>query len=177
MKNKTQLKLFLEGENYKIYEYQPRFSCLFFYEMEKLNWRKRARFLGELIKKGGYKVYYFYISDNLVGYCVVSTGGGRYFFAKENEYLVGPYYIDPKYRGNRYSEFMVSKILESEKYRHSTFYAWIDKNNVPSIRCIERLCFKKRISIDIKGFTRRMRLRENFDGQFIVYKYENELLS
>lgn len=134
--------------------------------MEPLTLQKRIRFLIEYIK--GYSVYYIKDGDNFAGYCTVSRGGVRYSFAKYDDIVVGPYFVAPEYRGKKLSEIMVGTIINELETEYKYVYEWIRNDNVPSIKCAEKLGLEKIKTVKLTRFLRR--IVESETGNYIIYR-------
>ena len=133
--SKLKDKLIHIGEG--IYEYKPTLLHPFLYNMEPLSLQRRVRFFLEWLK--GYKVFYLVVNEEIVAYSVVSRGGGRYGFASRKDIVVGPYFVKEEHRGNRFSEVLVSGLLHNDNIDYDYAYDWIRYDNVPSIKCAERV--------------------------------------
>jgi L-amino acid N-acyltransferase YncA len=133
-----------------------------------------VRFLFELIK--GYKVYYLSIDKNIIGYCVISRGGGRYSFAKKEDIVVGPYFVIEKYRGNKYSEILVNELLRYNGIKYCAAYDWVRQTNIPSIKCAQRCGFEVECTADIVKPFRTFRLRKDDLGEYFIFRKTNKVL-
>ena len=165
-------KLCKAGEGYELYEYKPTIRHPFLYNYERLTLQRRVRFLFEFFK--GYRVYYLVIQGEVVAYSVVSKGGGRYQFARKNDIVVGPYFVLENHRGKRYSETLVRLILHLDTMRWEDAYEWIRYDNIPSIRCAERVGFIKIESMDMIGLFRKLHVCKNHVGDYWLFKYRKK---
>jgi L-amino acid N-acyltransferase YncA len=165
------LKLLLDGRYYRIYEFNPTVLKLFYDHYEPFTLKRRIRFLMELVR--GYKVYYLDVSGTIVAYSVISRGGGRYSFAAKNDIVVGPYFVREKYRGRRYSELLVSELLHCGSIEYDRAYAWIKKDNIPSLRCSLKVGFEIVGSADLSRVTRRICLRGDRDGDYLLLRKDS----
>ena len=153
---------------YRIYEFIPSITRLFYKNMEDISFQRRIRFALELIK--GYKVYYLEIRGKIVGYCVISIGGGRYSFAGKSDIVVGPYYVEKEERGNHYSELLVSELLMYDNIHYNDAYDWIKKTNIPSLKCSEAVGFEIVGTADIVKPFRRIAARNDDSGEYYILK-------
>ena len=168
---KRKLLRVYSDNGFEIFEYSPSFLHLFLYSFEPLTFQRRVRFLLELLK--GYKVYYLVHSDEIVAYCVISRGGGRYNFAGKNDIVVGPYFVIEEHRGKHYSEQLVSFLLNYPKITYRYAYDWIRYDNIPSIRCAEKVGFYKVDSMDMVGPFRILRICHDHVGDYWLFKFNN----
>lgn len=161
------LEMILKRNKYSIFKYKPNICNLFYNNMEKITVQRKIRFLMELIR--GYEVYYLMIENELVAYSVVSKGGGRYSFATEKDIVVGPYFVDEKFRGKGYSEILIGEILAFCKYENA--YDWIKKDNLPSLKCSFKVGFVVVDTADILKPFRQIVRRDNGNGEYYILKY------
>ncbi len=166
---KRELCSFIKKDDFEILEYTPTIFHLFYDRIEYISFQRKIRFLFEYFR--GYKVYYLLANHTIVGYCVVSKGGGRYAFASCNDIVVGPYYIIPKFRGKHYSEILLSELLNCDKYSKLTAYVWIRKNNIPSLKCSEKVGFCVNGEANIVGLLRKIKIVYDGSGEYYVFKY------
>lgn len=125
-------------DGFELLQYNP--TCLkpFYIDMEPTTLMRRFRFLIDLYY--GYKVYYLKQNGVLVGYCTVTNGKNpRFWFAKNEDIIVGPYFIDEKYRGKGFSTMMVDMVIHDCDIKWNNAYLYILNNNKPSIRVVEKL--------------------------------------
>ena len=172
------LKLVIDNTNrggYKIYEYSPSVLRPFYKNYEKLTFQRRVRFLLERIK--GYKVYYLEVNNEIVAYSVVSRGGGRYSFASPNDIVIGPYFVLEKFRGNHYSEMLVSELLGWEEIKYEYAYDWVKKDNVPSLRCSNRVGLFAVNTADVVGPFRKIQIRDDASGEYYILRRDRFLNS
>lgn len=155
-----------------IYEYKPTLFRPFLYNFEPLTLQRRVRFLKEYLK--GYRVYYLVVNDEIVAYSVISRGGGRYHFAEKEDIVVGPYFVLPEHRGNHYSETLVGEILQLKSITWRDAYDWIRYDNIPSIKCAEKVGFVKVDTMDMVGPFRKLRLCRDHVGDYWLFKYKKK---
>lgn len=145
-----------KNENVELHEYVPTFFSPLYCNFEPMRLVRRFRFLGEYIRKGKYLVYYLMIDKVPVGYCVVTPGGRRLKCSSASDIVIGPYFIDPKFRGKGYSKLLISLTLQCCKYYYEYAYDWIDKNNLASIHATESCGFEKFGELNIEGLMRKL---------------------
>lgn len=130
------------------------------------------RFSYELFK-GGYKVYYLFDGDTLVGHCVVTPGGRRLSVSTKNDIVLGPYFISPQFRGRGYAKVLVKMTLQNCSYNYKNAFDWIHEHNYASIKVSEACGFiPEGHKLNVLGWMRKLVLDEN--GSFLIYKYTRE---
>lgn len=160
---------------YKIYAYKPSLFRMFYRNYEKQTPQRFIRFLFELHK--GYTVYYLEKDENIVAYSVVSKGGGRYHFAENSDIVVGPYFVLEEYRGNHYSEILVSEILNHIETDYRYAFDWVKKTNEPSLKCSDRVGFRIVNTADIIPPLRKIVVRNNDSGEYYILRMKKPSLS
>ncbi len=167
MRNYVNIKAF---EDYKIYKYNPSWYNLFGnYYPEKKSIRRIARFMLALPK--GYNIYSL-IKDNIpVGYCVIQNGeSNRYNFTTKNDIVVGPYYITPNNQGKSLGTKMVKCVLEYNKGNYDNAYAYIKKNNIPSIKICKKNGFTIYSNAIVTKFIANVRTTQDTESKFIIMR-------
>ena len=106
--------------------------------MEPTTVMRRLRFLIDL--HYGYKVYYLKKDGKIVGYCTITSGKNpRFWFAEDNDIIVGPYFVDEEFRGQGFSTRMVDMVIHECGIDWKNAYLYILNTNKPSIRVVEKL--------------------------------------
>ncbi len=164
---KKSLKHVVDKEGLSVYEFKPCPFQLLAIPFEKLRFVRRVRLLLEYLR-GRYKVYYLAIEGRVVGYCVITPGGRRLKCSNKNDAVIGPYYICRENRGQGLSKKMIAMVLGICKEQFESVYAWVDKTNTPSIRCLEACGFMPVGRLDVVGLFRRLLINPN--GTDIIYK-------
>ena len=167
--NKT-MKPFLQGDGWNIWEYTPTLFHTFAHECGRRTFQNKIRFLLELLR-GGVKIYYLSIDKTIVAYSVIAKGGGRYSFATPEDVVIGPYYVFAEHRGKRYSELLIEQLLGSAAVKNKHAFEWIKKTNIPSLKCSEKTGFKIIASADLSRYLRRIRVRDDMDGEYYILKH------
>ncbi len=162
------LPIVYEKDDYKIYAFKPNVFKLFYRNLEPLTMRKWVRF--QLERMRGYVVYYLEVSGEIVGSCLVSSGGGRYSFADKKDIVIGPYFVCPEHRGHGYASVMVDAVLNHLGIKFEHAWDWIRKNNYPSIKTTENNGFERVYEADVVGFTRKIVLTDDGQGGWYIYK-------
>lgn len=166
---KQSLKLLVDKEELSIYEFEPCLFQLLAIPFEKLRLVRKVRLLLEYLR-GGYKVYYLAKEGRVAGYCVVTSGGRRLKCSTKNDAVIGPYYISPESRGQGLSKKMIAMVLGICKEQFESVYAWVEKSNTPSIRCLEACGFMPVGKLDVAGLFRSLIINPN--GADIIFKKE-----
>lgn len=132
------MKRILEINGFELFEYTPTRLKPFYIDMEPTTLMRRFRFLIDL--HYGYKVYYLKKDGAFLGYCTVTSGKNpRFWFAENDDIIVGPYYVEEKYRGKGYSTMMVDMVIHKCGLSWNNAYLYILNTNKPSIRVVEKL--------------------------------------
>lgn len=167
-------RLTLVGDDgdFALYEYNPVFTHPLAIDFEKLRTVRRVRFWYELMK-GGYKVYYLADGDTIVGHCVATPGGRRLKVSTKDDIVLGPYFVDPQFRGKGYAKVLVSMTLKYCTYNYNFAYDWIHVSNIASIKTSEACGFElEKQRLDVVGLTRK--LVPNDNGGYLIYKYKRQ---
>lgn len=164
-------KFVLVGTNnqYSLYEYRPTFAHPLAIDFEPLRTVRRFRFWYELLK-GGYRVYYLADGDTFVGHCVATPGGRRLPVSTMDDIVLGPYFVDPQFRGKGYAKVVVSMTLKYCSYDYKCAFDWIHETNIRSIKTSEACGFvKEGHKLNVVGLMRKLVLNDKGDN--IIYKY------
>lgn len=169
--NDFKAKFVLVGRDnaYSLYEYKPTIMHPLAIDFEPMRIVRLFRFWFELLK-GGYKVYYLADGDTIVAHCVVTPGGRRLTVSTEDDIVLGPYYVDTRFRGKGYAKVLVSMTLKYCTYNYKYAFDWIHDTNVPSIKTSEACGFvREGHRLTVVGLMRRLVLNDKGDN--IIYKY------
>lgn len=132
------MKLVYLEENIEILEYCPKFLKPFYINMEPLTLMRRFRFWIDY--KYGYKVFYLKKENQFIGYCTITSGNNpRFWFADNNDIIIGPYFIEEKYRNQGYSRKLVDIVINKCGLNWRNAYIYILNDNYPSIAVAKRL--------------------------------------
>ena len=113
-------------------------------------------------------MYYFAKSNSLVGYCAVSRGGTfRYRFSEPQDIIVGPYFIDPAFRGQQLSERMLMPILDLWKEQCGLAYRNIEKQNKVSASVGVRQSHEIKVTL----IFRRLRIVPDQVDYYLISKH------
>ena len=93
--------------------------------------------------RGKYRVIYMAKEDEIIGYGIVTRGGGRYKFCTRKDVVFNSLYIVPKERGNGYGKLLVGAFLKELGIQYDKAYEHIRDNNIASIKVAEQCGFVK----------------------------------
>jgi len=161
-----------EQDRFSYFEYKPTIFKPFYIEMEPYSFRERIRFL--LAYFVGYKVYYMMEGTEYIGYCVIErSGNGRYRFMGKKDIIVGPIFIDEKFRGRNYAGTLNHVVLDDLGLNYNYAWNYIDKINFESGKAAPKAGFEFFSDAVIKGIGRKLILVERNTGNFWVMRYKN----
>lgn len=160
--------IYSEGDKL-FYEYDPTPFSLLYCHFEKMTFPRRIRLLMEYFAKGKYKVFYLAVNGRLVGHCVVAYGNRRLKCSSEEDIVLGPYFVDPEYRGSGYAKDIVRMTLNHGGLEYRYAYDYINKTNVPSIKTTLFCGFEKCGELDIEGPLHKLVIKQ--DGEYNIYRY------
>lgn len=103
----------------------------------------------------GYGAYYMCQNGNVVGCAVITRGGGRMKCSGADDIVIGPYWIEPEYRGLGYGKKLVHAVLHESGLGYENAYAFVQKTNIPSIKTLEREGFVNVGEAGIEKYTHR----------------------
>ena len=156
------------SERYSILEYTPTIFHPFYNDMEPLGIGKRIRFFIEWFY--GYKVFYLKEKNGgeIVAYCTVTSGKNpRYWFARNKDIIIGPYFTNPKYRGCGYAGCLVKTVIQELETNWNNAYAYIWKTKIASRKIMESVGGK--FVMNVRN-NKLHRLVEKEDGEYAVYQ-------
>lgn len=98
----------------------------------------------QAITFGKAKIFYAENPEgNLVHTSYVLPSCPKFPFMNKNDYIIGPCYTYPAYRGQGMYPHVIRSICSSMKDEASVFYMCVDETNAASIRGIEKAGFTK----------------------------------
>ncbi|MBR0406934.1 MAG: GNAT family N-acetyltransferase [Clostridia bacterium] len=160
------LKPVYEVDHFRVLKYEPTALNPFYVDMEPTTIMRRLRFLIDL--KYGYSVYYLEKEGIMLGYCTITSGKNpRFWFADEKDIIIGPYYIDEKYRGYGYSTKLVDIVINKCETNWEKAYVYILNSNVPSIKVTEKVGGK--LIFHVHNTFYRKLIKSN-NGEYGVYE-------
>ena len=169
LNDKKRISLIYTEGDISLYIYYPTPFSPLYCHFEKMTLSRRVRLLIEYLSKGCYKVFYLVSGDELIGYCVVAPGNRRLKLSSEKDIVLGPYFIDPTFRGKGYAKTLIRLILKCGGLKYRYAYDYINKTNIPSIKATLACGFNKCGELDIVGFFHK--LIESQDGEYNIYRY------
>ncbi len=94
-------------------------------------------------------------------------------FASPNEVAdwVALHYTEGQLHDERYSELLIEQLLGSAAVKNKYAFEWIKKTNIPSLKCSEKTGFKIIASADLSRYLRRIRVRDDMDGEYYILKH------
>lgn len=148
--------------------FRPRPWRLFLVNYQQMSIRKYLRFI--LSSLVGSEIYYMKNKDNtILGYCLLERKGWRYPFVGKEDYVISPYVIKKDYRGLGYGTRLLRDIVNNVKYNGKIF-AMVKKDNISSIKAMEKAGFQIIAHANIIGIMRRYMLADE-DAEFYVFSY------
>ena len=91
----------------------------------------------------GYRLYSVMYEGEIVSYCFFKKNYmHKYHFMHKKDYLINPYYVTPKYRGNGYGGRLLAAAVADIKDNSSRIWAVVESDNIPSIKTLENLGFQ-----------------------------------
>ena len=151
---------------FSFFVYRPRLTRLFLVNYQEMYLKKTVRFILSMIR--GSVIIYMKKDDEIVGYCLLEPGEGRYPDISGNDVVISPYVIKEDQRGKGYGTVLLSAvkdIIHNEK----KIYAMVKKDNIPSVRAMEKAGYSKIAFADIHGFLRRYSFNSSDESKFYVY--------
>lgn len=172
MKRSKDLKnltfIYREGSK-SFYSYRPTVLHPLYYHFEPMTLSRRVRLLLERLGKGSYKVFYLAVDDELVGHCVVAPGGRRLERSTQQDIVLGPYFVDPAFRGKGYAKDLISFSLHKGGLKYRYAYDYIKKDNHASRRATLACDFQHCGELNIEVFFHR--LVEAPGGEYDIFCY------
>lgn len=125
-------------DDLEVIKYKPTILKPFLIDMEPTTVLRRIRFLIDWFY--GYSVYYLKKESVFLGYCTVTSGKNpRFWFSEDCDIVVGPYYIEDKYRGKGYATKLVNAVITHCEKGWKKAYLYIKNSNQASIKVVEHL--------------------------------------
>ena len=89
-----------------------------------------------------YNVYYIIDDGKAIGYCFIKKNYlNKYSFMDRKDVIINPYLVDEAYRGQHLGEKMIQYAMDDMCSQYSTMWAVIEKDNIASIKTVEKLGF------------------------------------
>lgn len=97
----------------------------------------RVRMIRELFKSH-YRVVYMYKNKDVLGHLVVARGGSRIAISTKKDIVIGPIWVVPSQRSKGFASEGIKFILNEMMIDYNYAYEYIEKDNTPSIRTVEK---------------------------------------
>ncbi len=114
-----------------------------------------VRFLFQLTTHGKAKIFYIKDNDKLVHTSYVIPKCYKFSFLTSKDYMIGPCFTYPEYRGKGIYPAMINYICNFVGTDGTVFYMSVDETNAASIRGIEKAGLERYGSVDVTGITKR----------------------
>ena len=106
--------------------------------------------------------------DSIIAYCTVTSGKNpRYFFAKKNDIIIGPYFTKLEYRGKGIAGLLVQIVALELETSWNNAYAYIWKTKIASRRIMESIGGELIMYV---YNDKAHRLVESATGEYAVYR-------
>lgn len=117
----------------------------------------RSRMIRETIDllRGRYRVIYMAMGDQIIGYGIITRGGGRNRFCTRRDAVLCSLYVDPSQRGKGCGRTLVRVLSQLAGVWAKGLYEYVKPDNLPSVRAAEANGFRK---IGTAAFFGRLKL-------------------
>lgn len=166
-----------EKDGIEFYIYKPSFLNLYYpcYTGEEVphyfsRFVHRIRMTREIIKSK-YQIVYMMKDKKIIGHLVVGRGGSRIEMSTNNDIVIGPIWVVPKHRSFGYASQGIKFILNDMGIKYDFAYEYIEKDNIPSIRTVQKNGFDFVDECDEFGIFKI--IRPNKGGHLNVYRIRN----
>lgn len=133
----------------------------------------RIRMIREIVKSK-YQVVYMMKDKRVIGHLVVGRGRSRIEMSTKDDIVIGPIWVVPKCRSFGYASQGINFILNEMKISYDFAYEYIEKDNAPSIRTVQKNSFDFVAECDEFGIFKT--IRPSKDGHLNVYRIKNSHL-
>ena len=158
-------------DNLTVIEKKPSLFNLFPSKLRSISFHEKLRWLQQLLY--GYRVCIYLLDGKEIGYHVISNGGNpRFPFVKKQDYLLGPSFILPEYRGHNYNSQFKKIMIGRYGYNHK-YYNFISHDNIASLKSTEHFGGQYLCDAKFTGFFRRL-IPVNGDGDMKIFVTELE---
>lgn len=127
----------------------------------------KVRMSRELFKSH-YSIVYMKINDKVIGHVVVGRGGSRIEMSTMNDIVIGPIWIIPEERAKGYGSKGIRFILDHLDINYEYAYEYIEKENKPSLRTVEKNGFE--IVAECNEYGLFKKIRPCINGHIIVVR-------
>lgn len=118
--------------------------------------------------RGGHNVVYMARGDKLVGYGVVTRGGGRNRFCTGRDIVLGSLWVQPEARGQGLGNTLIRGLTDHCGFVYENAYEYIRHDNLPSVKAAEHNGFVKVANATHRGLLRSVFVAE--DGHLGIYR-------
>ena len=74
------------------------------------------------------------IDNDIIGYGIVTRGGGRNKFCTRKDIVLCSLWISPLFRGNGYANTLVKTLISELNIQYEKAYEYIRHDNIPSVK-------------------------------------------
>lgn len=127
----------------------------------------RVRMIRELILSH-YQVVYMRKNGQIIGHLVVGRGGSRIAESNQGDIVIGPIWVIPSERSHGYASKGIAYVLKLFHGSYGYAYEYIEKDNVASIRTVEKNGFEFVNECNEYGLLKK--IKPCSGGHLVVYK-------
>lgn len=127
----------------------------------------RVRMIRELFLSH-YQVIYMRKDGDIIGHLVVGRGGSRIAQSDQKDIVIGPIWVIPSERSCGYASKGIRYILQAYKGAYRYAYEYIEKDNLASIRTVEKNGFEFVSECNEYGVLKRIKACSG--GHLVVYR-------
>ena len=133
----------IKSGQYLVKCFKPNFFKLSISKYEKLSLKtKLMRMYFHIITKGNFEIYFVEDNGEIVHTSYVLGKCFKFKFMKKNDIEIGPCYTEKTHRGKGLYSETLHTICYERKPLMTNIYIFVDENNVPSIKGIEKSNFE-----------------------------------
>ena len=155
-----------------LYLFRPTIFKPLLFDYERMTIKRRLRYFRNYCRRGKYVVYYLALDKDksFVGLCAVTPGGRglKIQCTHNNDIILGPYYVEPTFRGKGYGKAMINMVLDCNPYNYNYAYDIIAKDNIPSVHTSKACGFEKYQEINLVGLLKKHAPTDN--GEYIIFR-------
>lgn len=174
MMQDKRMKYIQSVDGLDFYEYKARLFSYFYQTMagyETLVTRQLRETIDYV--RGNYKVIYMGVGNILVGYGVITRGGGRNRFSTTRDIVLCSLYVKPECRGKGYGNTLVKVLSTGLGLNHCNVYEYIRHDNFPSIKVALTNGFVKSGNATYKGWLKS--IVPSDDGTLGIYIKDHQI--
>ena len=166
-----------EKDGIEFYLYKPSFLNLYYpcYTGDEVpqyfsRFIHKVRMIREIIVSK-YQVVYMMKDKAIIGHLVVGRGGSRIEMSTKRDIVIGPIWVVPRQRSHGYASKGIKFVLNDLKIDYDYAYEYIEKDNKPSIRTVQKNGFEFVDECNEYGLFKVIRPSKN--GHLNVYRIKN----